>query len=275
MPFGEDGATLKARIDDLTADGNTSIDIGVKWGAALLDPSTRPAIDAMIDAGEIDAVFSGRPRDLDEPEVLKVLVVMTDGQNTTLFEMDDDYRSGPSDFWIDPDTGRLSFETIEEGSSGCGWKWQSGWKWVCTEEEDEVVYYVPHNGDWRSTPYGGSDAYRLDYADLWAETTVGYHAYMRYLASGDPDDYYDWDNEPYHASIASLKDQRLSRICQAARDAGIVIYTVGFELPNDNAALVLEDCASSPGHFFRVEGLEISDAFTAIARQVRQVRLIE
>jgi hypothetical protein len=29
------------------------------------------------------------------------------------------------------------------------------------------------------------------------------------------------------------------------------------------------------GHFFRVEGLEISDAFTAIARQVRQVRLIE
>jgi hypothetical protein len=97
---------------------------------------------------------------------------------------------------------------------------------------------------------------------------------MRYLATRDADDYYDWDNEPYHASIASLKDQRLSRICQAARDAGIVIYTVGFEV-TDHSAGVLEDCASSVGHFFRVEGLEISDAFTAIARQVRQVRLIE
>jgi hypothetical protein len=275
LAFAQDRATLMDRIDGLTADGNTSIDIGVKWGAALLDPSTRPAIDALVGSGDIDAAFAGRPRDLDEPEVLKVLVVMTDGENTTLFEKRDEFRSGPSDFWIDPSSNQLSFETIVEGEESCGWQRQSGrWRWICVQEDDTTAYYIPHRDEWRSTPWGGSDAYRLDYADLWGETSVGYHAYMRYLATRNANDYYAWDNETYDAVSFQTKDDRLSRVCRAARDAGIVIYTVGFEV-SDRSAGVLQDCASSPGHFFRVEGLEISNAFTAIARQVRQVRLVE
>ena len=275
LAFGQDRHVLTDRIDALTADGNTSIDIGVKWGAALLDPSTRPAIDALVAAGDIDAAFAGRPRDHDEPEVLKVLVVMTDGENTTLFEKRDAFRSGPSDFWIDPDSGQLSFETIREGQESCGWHRRGGrWRWICEQEEDTTAYFIPHREEWRSTPWGGSDAYRLDYADLWGETSVGYHAYMRYLATRNADDYYAWDDETYEEVSFQTKDTRLSRVGRAARDAGIVIYTVGFEV-RDRSAGVLQDCASSPAHFFRVEGLEISDAFTAIARQVRQVRLTQ
>jgi hypothetical protein len=37
----------------------------------------------------------------------------------------------------------------------------------------------------------------------------------------------------------------------------------------------MQDCASSPSHFFRVEGVELSEAFRAIARQINQLRLTQ
>jgi hypothetical protein len=82
------------------------------------------------------------------------------------------------------------------------------------------------------------------------------------------------DGVPFMRLRTGKKDSRMAQACRAARDAGIVVYAIGF-MVNDRTAGVLRDCASSAGHFFRVEGLEISDAFTAIARQVRQVRLVE
>lgn len=66
----------------------------------------------------------------------------------------------------------------------------------------------------------------------------------------------------------------LSNICAAARAENIVIWSIGFEVSN-NGADVMRDCASSPSHFFRVEGVEISKAFSAIARQINQLRLIQ
>ena len=275
MPLSGSAADLNDRIESFTADGNTSIEIGVKWGAALLDPSMRGAVSDLADAGEVPGDFAGRPLDHDAENVLKVMVVMTDGVNTTQFQLRDAYRSGPSDFWIDPDTGRVSFRTVQEDGDGdCGWQRISGrWHWIC-EENDEPRYYTPHDDSWQDEPYGGSDAYRMDYSELWSEMTVSYHAYARYLANRDADEYYDWDDEPYSSVGPSAKDQRLSRICRAARDAGIIVYTIGFEV-TQHSADVLRDCASSPSHFYLVEGIEITDAFQAIARQIDQLKLTQ
>ena len=54
----------------------------------------------------------------------------------------------------------------------------------------------------------------------------------------------------------------------------IVIWSIGFEV-TDYSAGVMRDCASSPSHFFRVEGVEIKEAFKAIARQINQLRLTQ
>lgn len=64
----------------------------------------------------------------------------------------------------------------------------------------------------------------------------------------------------------------LQNICTAAKDAGILIYTIGFEI-EDSEAVHMENCASSASHFYRVEGLQISDAFKSIARELKQLRL--
>lgn len=69
-------------------------------------------------------------------------------------------------------------------------------------------------------------------------------------------------------------DTYLRNICTAAKRRGIVVWTIGFEV-NNSAAALMEECASSPSTFFRVEGVELADAFGAIARQINQLRLTQ
>ena len=66
----------------------------------------------------------------------------------------------------------------------------------------------------------------------------------------------------------------LDRICDAAKAQGIVVWSVGFEV-TDYSAGIMQNCASTPSHFFRVEGIEIADAFEAIAKQINQLRLTQ
>ncbi len=83
-----------------------------------------------------------------------------------------------------------------------------------------------------------------------------------------------WNNWRYQKYSSSQADNMLSNICSAAKTEGIVIWSIGFEV-TDYSAGVMRDCASSPSHFFRVEGVEISDAFEAIAKQINQLRLTQ
>ena len=52
------------------------------------------------------------------------------------------------------------------------------------------------------------------------------------------------------------------------------VFTVAFEAPPE-AETLLQNCASKAGNYFDVEGTQISDAFTAIAVQISQLRLTE
>ncbi|MGC1495884.1 MAG: pilus assembly protein TadG-related protein [Sulfitobacter sp.] len=82
------------------------------------------------------------------------------------------------------------------------------------------------------------------------------------------------DNWYYQKYSASQGDNLLHNICEAAKDQKIIVWSIGFEV-TDHGAAVMNDCASSPSHFFRVEGIEISEAFEAIARQINQLRLTQ
>lgn len=63
--------------------------------------------------------------------------------------------------------------------------------------------------------------------------------------------------------------------CQAMKDNGVMIYTIGFEVGSLSAAQsVLQDCATSPSHVFFASGsAELQDVFQAIARSINEVRL--
>jgi hypothetical protein len=69
------------------------------------------------------------------------------------------------------------------------------------------------------------------------------------------------------------KDAQLLATCNAAKAEGITIYTIGFETSASSAA-TMRSCASSPAHHFDANGLNLSDAFSAIAREIAKLRLI-
>lgn len=99
-PFSNDLSQLKNAIDGLASESWTTTYVGVKWGTALLDPSSRPVVDAMIANNELSAEFAGWPHAWSDTSVRKITVVMSDGQNTRLNEIDPSaYEKHTPDYW--------------------------------------------------------------------------------------------------------------------------------------------------------------------------------
>ena len=268
-----DEQELVDHIATLGAGGNTAIDIGMKWGVALLDPSTRPVVSQMITDGHIVAEAAGRPAAYDAPDALKIVVVMTDGMNTTQYDLAPEYASGMSNIWIDdrgdndPTNDRFSHRVRD---------------WSGTSND---VYYLERfdgasfDDRYDNEPDGGGNARRMENAEVfarWGTRAFGQKFFRR--------PYYDGFvsyNQYYNAYYAyepivygDEANERLSDICGLARDADITVFAIGFEAPDEGQA-AMRNCASSPAHYFPVEGLEISEAFHSIARTIDQLRLTQ
>jgi len=254
MIMQKDAATLKTFISNLTATGNTSIDIGMKWGTALVDPSMRPVVTNLIAAGEVDNDFVDLPKDYDDTDTLKVIVLMTDGKNTSQYYITEDYRAGNTNIWWNEEQERYS---------------------IYDPDRDE--YYWRHNGEWEDHPYGddeSGEATRLTFPELWAFTGIRWNWKYNYKPwMGDAANN-EWYYDVRNSFGTSTKNTRTKSICDAAKAQEIIVFTIGFEAPSSGEA-VLSDCASSPAHFFDVDGLEINDAFASIASSIRKLRLTQ
>ncbi len=282
VPFESDPDLLRDRIDGMQALGATSIDIGMKWGTALLDPSVRPVVQGLIADGIVAPEYNERPHEYDDPDVMKVVVLMTDGDNFPEYRLMDSFKSGPSNVWVNEedtssDTYSLYSPNIDrywwardrswhdqpygyEGGQTCETQQVCTWSWRgrCYRWEEQQV----------CTPTGESVARRLDYPELLNRATVDWVRSNLYGRAGiNPGSF-------THSIPAWRKDERLQDICAAAREAGIIVFTVAFEAPANGRAQ-LRQCASSASHYFDVSGLDIRTAFRAIALQISQLRLTE
>lgn len=273
MVHSADRTALKAHINSLNAGGNTAIDLGMKWGVALLDSATRPAVAQMATDGHVPTEASSRPAAYDDPEAIKFVVVMTDGENTTQYDLKSKYKYGWSSIWVD-DRGtssksddRYSVRVVDNKG-----------------DTNDLYYWVRYDGyshsyKYRSQPDGGSNAVPMYNAELFSRfgtraaaqkffVTPYYDGYVSY------DEYYDL----YYASQATvdgnMADDRLDDICSAAKEEGIVVFTIGFEAPT-RGQQAMKSCASSEAHYFDVDGVEITETFHAIARQINSLRLIQ
>lgn len=252
LPWSSSAADLHGRINSLNANGWTAIDLGMRWAVGLLDPAAQPALSELITAGEVEAEFEGRPYDYDEPEVLKVVILMTDGENTNQYDIIQSRKRGPSEVYIEPDTGRTS-------------------TWV----ERYGQYYWQRNGRWYSQPDGGDDAVPIYWPELWGDYTARRIADRYYYGIGDN----NLRNSVRYNSIERYAgqyqaDRNLRAICDAANDAGIIIFTIAFEAPQGGRD-VMQYCATTPAHYYDAAGIEISEAFASIAQSINQLRLVQ
>ncbi|WP_068114506.1 pilus assembly protein TadG-related protein [Tropicimonas marinistellae] len=260
-PWSNNSTSLKAKIDamDTQSQGGayTSIEIGAKWGAALLDPSARTALSGMIESGSVTSEFSGQPFDYTRRATQKFLVIMSDGANTNQYDVKSPFRKGDSTLYHKVGTSKTyrdNYVFYDENRAG-------------TEK-----FYRFKEGYWFSTPADDpDDVERLTWPEVWKQSSVKW--YTENLASvalgGNASTYY---NQIVMSVSSSAKNTRTSKICAAAKAKGVVVYTIGMDTYGQGDA-TLSDCATSPAHFYDVQSVDIANAFESVARTITQLRL--
>lgn len=271
--LGSNAAALRSKVASLGASGNTSIDLGMKWGAAFLDPATQPIVTSLISSSVVDEDYEGRPLAWEERGVEKVIVLMTDGVNTDQHYLYADFRSGPSPVWRTNDKvgSDYRYSIYRESTGLYYWPHSSSWEdhpyGTGTYEQCENVWvksgWWGGYWDWRCTTYDelGNGALQYDFPALWAAKSWSWWNQFSFLPTPGSD------------YGTSTKNTRLQTICTAAKDQDITIFSVGFEVTSSSAT-VMRNCANSPAHYFNVTGLDLSDAFEAIAREISKLRLV-
>lgn len=296
----KDPEVLKAHIDSFTAGGNTSIDLGLKWGLTLLDESFQPAI-ANLAGNQVPAEFATRPNTYSSNDSMKVLVLMTDGANTTQYMVNDPYRSGPSILWWN--AKKSVYSTYDHESEKYFWhdvpytEWDSkkGWYWGreiwqddpygndeytvyrCTYRSNGVCYQFDYSRSrTRTVTDNNGDpatSVNLDWTQVWERTTrrAIYDLFRESLGSSKAS---NWYYNAVSSVGSSQKDPRSRSMCAAARAKGIVIFTVAFEAPDAGKSL-LKDCKSDDGAYYEATGDEIIDVFASIGSTIRNLRLTQ
>lgn len=199
--MSQNAVALKAKIESLKPRAGTSIFLGMKWGAYLLDPSFQTVNAALKVRGKTDGKFINRPAAYTDSKTLKTIVVMSDGENDKSMRINGSVYANSS-------------------------------------------HYV----HW--------DNYNFNY---YLERYVN----SRYRSS--------WYWQRYDKATGN---SLMQTICTAAKNKGMIIWAIGFEVTTDGDTQ-LRNCASSPSHFFDVNGIQITSAFQSIARQINQLKLTQ
>lgn len=301
LPFSTSESVLHAKIDALQPDGNTSGNEGMNWGAALLDPTFRSVTTAMIAANDLDAARATVPADYTDGETLKVIVFMGDGANTTSYFFN---KSAPKYRGKNSDLFEVKYQDREfkyayrnnnvsnrrygnDGLSRC-----SNRNWTCVFEAngpEKSVYYLYSSryndyyaiednqflsasafANLPNTLDGYKSTTRLDWEIAWGLISPDFHKNITGMNDA-------WDDYVGSEFVDGAKKNVLMQsVCSATKREGVVVYSIGFEVPaNGTAERELIKCATSDGHYYRASGTSISSAFSSIASNVKALRLTQ
>ncbi|MCA0928560.1 pilus assembly protein [Ruegeria profundi] len=272
-------ADLHARIDDLTAFGNTSIDIGVKWGMALLDPEFQGIINQLSKETVspsstktiVPATFKDRPKNY-EDDVQKILIVFTDGENTSQYRLKSSLREGNSDVWFNADyvhwDGKKGEYSVRISDPG-----------------DPPRYYWTRQRKYEDHRYGDKDSQagdpiRLTYPQLFNRVSLRWNAEYNY--AWQDNNIRNHYNRAYNSIGSSTKNTRTSDICAAAKNKGVIVYGIAFEAPPVGVTTI-EDCASKPSTVYKVNSdgtlgsnnLTLEEVFESIAASIKRLKLTQ
>lgn len=280
-------AALQAKINALVATSNTSINLGMRWAMAFLDPAMQDAYTALRQSNLMPPSTVGHPRAFTDPSAIKVIVLMSDGTNVDEPRLNPAYLSGPSPFWIGNDNNLSWHNPLRPGPD---------------------QYWVPHltatvagnaPGGWRAVPWQnatstGLPARQMDWREVWRRMKVRYVAWefharsvnqatgigaARAANTAERQAAYEAalaDYLPPGLTVtAATKDAQLTEACNRARASNIFVYSILFETETTNSP-TLESCARSASFFFSASTPgALSQAFNEIALNITQLQLAE
>ncbi len=256
-------STLQGQINGLTAVGATSINAGLKWGLALMDPSASTMYTQLIATGKMAGDLSGRPFSFTDPEAMKVIVLMTDGEHFAEERVNGAYKSGLSDIYKSNSDGNYSIYHASLASN---------------------KYWVPHLSKFQAVPWTNSTnsgTYtQQTWPQVWGAMRLSYVAwqfYARALGSTTTARNTEYTNRMdlfRSKTLTTTMDSQLQQICGLAKGQGVIVYGIAFEAPT-NGQTQIRNCSTSAAHYFNASGLQIRTAFRAIASNISQLRLTQ
>ncbi|WP_170519824.1 TadE/TadG family type IV pilus assembly protein [Ruegeria atlantica] len=281
LPFQNNETVLHDYVDGLTKlanpviDEDSGLDNGANWGLILLDPGTQPVIENLATPvakggdGIVPETFDNRPLPYNS-NVLKVLILVSDGDNTDQHMLNPSMRTTMSDIWYNEDADRFSVY----------------------QSNGTPMYWWPHDNSWQDHAYGDGNsrcttkgsktecvnedepgkAVQLSYVQLLKNVSLEYIENNIFTQS--PSAYGQWEASAFSKKESTAKDQRTKHVCKAAKDEGVIVFSVSVNAPA-NGKKVLENCASSASHYYDASAPDLTNAFTSIASSVRMLRLTQ
>ena len=268
--FQNNETTLHDHIEALSAGGWTAIDYGMNWGVGVLDPSFQDVVTGMIADGDAPAHAAGFPVDFGTPDVLKYVVLLTDGINTEQKDLKDEFKSGPSRIWH---SDTLANAPVH------GHDWY-GYLVEMPDNPSSQRWYVPRS------PWNNSDHYYLPEGSLPVDAKQWTHhdLYDRFASDQiaeyffedvDTDAFNAYDDAVVNSLGYGTADNDTRDICSQARtDGDIEIFTIAFEAPSAADALLAE-CSAVDGNHFDASVTDIAATFAAIAAEITKLRLTQ
>jgi hypothetical protein len=270
---------LKDAINGLIAEGTTSIHLGMRYALTFLDPASLPLFKAVVpknseNAGLMPESLAARPYGFDDAESLKVIILMTDGENYEFQALNDGYQSGLSPIYQNIDGDYSIFHEprahVKRPSNGT-----------------HFIATGHRAGDWTSAPYQRKDTdpppLQLTWPQVWERLRVSYVARLFY------EDAFPGDAEMSYTALrdrfrkvegAASMNAKMQSLCAMAKQERVVVYSIAFLAPKVGQEQ-LQACASSASHYFEVNGSNsaaaagLSQAFNTIAGNINQLQLTE
>ncbi len=256
LPLSSNQTAIKTKISGLQAEGDTAIDIGAKWGIAMLDPAMQDVMDKMIDDGA-DSALAGRPFDWNYIDTMKIMVLMTDGQNTNTYAVREPYRSGYSPmYWY------------KSGST-------KYYLYYRPEKSGDYDYYYYNQSTRKGYWYRERDLgtlTQMTYQELWE--TFSLEWYGRYYFDAAANVSTDFADLAIAHADASDKNARLKSVCDAAKAKGVTVFAIAYEATSAGQT-ALKNCVSADSYYYDAQGSTISDAFAGIANAINMLRLTQ
>lgn len=259
---------------------------------------------------EVDPTLTNLPALYDEPDTKKIVILMGDGQNDSTFVLPDpnglmrratpdrhtsfDYR-GPESYLhkieYNNEVFQYAFDIYDPTRvwTDPGMESQCTLNWVeCVYESATITaYYIYNPATLLYYPIdGGSSLSSSGFNNLMTMTNFVAHEHLDWeIAWGMISPYYigwltgNWS--PWYAyrggeRTTATKDILMASSCTATKANGVIVYTIGFEVTEGgNAETQLRACASEASHYYRAEGVNITDAFSSIASNIQALRLTQ
>ena len=273
----QDIGVLHSAIDGMVAHGFTSINTGMRWGLTFLDPSSQSLFTSVLSAqngGTMPTALVGRPFNFNDGNVIKVIVLMTDGENDVMETLQTSFYNGNSPIYRNID-GDYSIYHVARANP---------------LRPAGTFYYTgtgPFKGTWGAAAFKRNPSdpapVQLTWREVWETFRVSFVARAFYEDAFPGDNgmraLTQWNRFRRTDSVASTNVQ-LGLVCNNAKQNAIVIYGIAFEATSDGSTAI-QSCASSTSHFFSVtstdtpEGAKLSQAFATIATNIVQLNLTQ